>query len=53
VAVELDDEALQGLLNGAGQRWRDRIADMARACGLPEAVRFEPYRRGSAFVAEQ
>jgi uncharacterized protein len=53
VAVELDDEALQGLLNGADQRWRDRIAGMACACGLPEEVRFEPYRRGSAFVAEQ
>lgn len=51
VAVELDDGALQGLLNGAGQGWRERIAGLARACGLPEVVRFEPYRRGSAFVA--
>ena len=53
VAVELDDGALQGLLNGAGQRWCAHIAGLARACGLPEEVRFEPYRRGSAFVAEQ
>ena len=51
VAVELDEEALGGLLNGAGQAWHERIAGLARECGLPDDVRFEPYRRGSAFVA--
>ncbi len=53
VAVELDEAALRGLLNGAGQGWHDRIASLARACGLPDQIRFEPYRRGSAFVAER
>jgi uncharacterized protein len=50
VAVELDEPALARLLNGNRRDWRERIAALARARGLPEAVRFEPYRRGSAFV---
>ena len=52
VAVELDEGALQNLLNGAGQGWCERIAGLAHACGLPDAISFEPYRRGSAFVAD-
>ena len=52
VAVELDEEAL-GRLNGAGQAWRERIAGLARLHGLPDDVRFEVYRRGSAFVAQR
>jgi uncharacterized protein len=52
VAVELDEEAL-GRLNGAGQAWRERIAGLARLHGLPDDIRFEPYRRGSAFVADR
>jgi len=51
VAVELDAVALGGLLNGAGSAWRERIAGLAREHGLPDDIRFEPYRRGSAFVA--
>ncbi len=50
IAVEVDEPALGRLLNGDRQAWRERIAGLARALGLPEAVRFEPYRRGSAFV---
>jgi uncharacterized protein len=53
VAVELDEDALQYLLNGAAQGWRERIAGLARGCGLPDAIRFEPYRRGSAFVQDR
>jgi uncharacterized protein len=52
VAVELDEAAL-GLLNGARQAWHERIAGLARLHGLPDEVRFEPYRRGSAFVADR
>jgi len=52
VAVELDEPAL-GLLNGANQAWRERIAGLARLHGLPDDVRFEVYRRGSAFVAHR
>ena len=50
VALELDEEAL-GRLNGAAEAWRERIAGLARLHGLPQDIRFEPYRRGSAFVA--
>jgi uncharacterized protein len=53
VAVELDEGALQHLLTGAAQGWRQRIAGLARACGLPDAISFEPYRRGSAFVQDR
>jgi uncharacterized protein len=53
VAVELDEAALQDLRNGAGQGWREHIAGLARTCGLPDAIRFEPYRRGSAFVQDR
>jgi uncharacterized protein len=52
VAVELDEAAL-GLLNGARQAWQERIAGLARLHGLPDDVRFGPYRRGSAFVADR
>jgi uncharacterized protein len=50
VAVELDEAALDRL-NGARQDWHRRIAGLARLHGLPDDVRFEPYQRGSAFVA--
>jgi uncharacterized protein len=52
VVVELDEEAL-GHLDGAAQAWRDRVAALARLHGLPDEIRFEPYRRGSAFVAHR
>ena len=52
VAVELDEESL-GRLNGAGQAWRERIAGLARLHGLPDEIRFEAYRRGSAFVSHR
>ena len=50
VAVELDAAALDRL-NGARQAWHERIAGLARLHGLPDDIRFETYRRGSAFVA--
>ena len=53
VAVELDEDALQDLLNGAAQGWRERIAGLARLHGLPDEIRFEAYRRGSAFVSHR
>lgn len=52
VAIELDEAAL-GLLNGARQAWHERVAGLARLHGLPDEIRFEPYRRGSAFVADR
>jgi uncharacterized protein len=51
VVVELDEAALQSLRAGDEEGWRQRIAALAAANGLAPEIRFEPYRRGSAFVA--
>lgn len=50
VVVELDPGTLGVLLNGDGSAWQSHITVLARKLGLPDAVRFEPYQRGSAFV---
>ncbi len=49
IVVELDDERLAGLDDGAAERLRQRIAGHALA-PRGVAVRFEPYRNGSAFL---
>lgn len=51
VAVEVDDATLERLRIGDGARWHVRIAALAAAHGMPQQIRFEPYQRGSAFVA--
>jgi uncharacterized protein len=52
VAVEVDGATLEGLRIGDGALWEERIAALAVAHGLAPRIRFEPYRRGSAFVAD-
>lgn len=51
VAVEVDGATLEVLRNGDGDRWHAHIATLAAAHGIAPQVRFESYRRGSAFVA--
>ena len=52
VVVEMDEAALRALRAVDEAGWRDRIAALASAHGLAPGIRFEPYRRGSAFVAD-
>ena len=48
-AVQLDPLSLARIESTAGAPLRARVADLCRAHGRAPAVRFEPYRRGSAF----
>ena len=50
VVVELDAVTFGAVPDGERTIWERRIANLARENGLPTTVRFEPYRRGSAFV---
>ena len=50
VVVELDAVTFGAVPDGERTIWERRIGDLARENGLPTTVRFEPYRRGSAFV---
>lgn len=50
IAVELDEAALQTLPPQDSERWRRHIAGLAARHGLPTAISFQPYRRGSAFI---
>jgi pyridinium-3,5-biscarboxylic acid mononucleotide sulfurtransferase len=50
VVVELDAETLVSISTGEEADLVERIAAAARKHGAPTQVRFEPYRRGSAFV---
>jgi len=50
VAVELDTETLAAVVNSGVSAWQNHISVLAHKLGLPKAVRFEPYHRGSAFV---
>lgn len=49
-AVELDPDSLARLLSGQGAALRGEVARLSARHGYGEAVRFEPYRMGSAFL---
>jgi uncharacterized protein len=51
ITVEVDRVTLERLHDGEGQRWRERVALLARERGMSGDIHFELYRRGSAFVA--
>ena len=53
VVVEMDEASLARLPSEAQEQWAERIAVRARAAGLMGAVRFEAYRKGSAFLRPQ
>jgi uncharacterized protein len=48
--VELDELSLRGLVPEERVVWRERIAARALAAGLRDAVDFEVYQQGSAFL---
>lgn len=50
VVVEMDEAALDRLPTADRATWIERIALRARAAGVAGDVRFEAYRRGSAFL---
>jgi len=52
LVVELDEAALSLLTDAERLAWRDRIGAIARSAGIPSPVSFQPYRMGSAFLAE-
>lgn len=52
IAVQLDATALSDLSPAEVDDWSRRIRELASPLDLPAAVRFEPYRMGSAFVRD-
>jgi len=52
IAVQMDPSDLSRLSQASTREWASRIRDWAAPLGLPPAVRFEPYRMGSAFVPD-
>jgi uncharacterized protein len=52
ITVQLDPSVLSRLSQAATADWSARILDLAVPLDLPTAVRFEPYRMGSAFVPQ-
>lgn len=50
VVIEMDEAALARFAEGDRAAWEERIGVRARAAGLAGDVRFEAYRRGSAFL---
>lgn len=53
VVVEMDEAALEGLADADRASWIERISRRAQAAGVTGEVRFEAYRRGSAFLRPQ
>ncbi|MEO5343320.1 MAG: adenine nucleotide alpha hydrolase [Gammaproteobacteria bacterium SHHR-1] len=51
ISIQLDPESLQRL-DAAKEHWRAQVQGLAAPLQLPGPVRFDPYRMGSAFVAE-
>lgn len=52
LVVELDEIALSRLTEAERRLWEKRVGSVARAAGILSPIRFEPYRMGSAFVAD-
>ncbi len=50
VAVQLDTASLSRLQAAESEHWNRHILALSKSLGLPQIVRFEPYRMGSAFV---
>lgn len=51
IAIELDEASFAALDPAQSQAWQARVRQWAQDLALPDQVRVEPYRMGSAFVA--